>query len=246
MSTTTSLTFFASGFMPSALGIETPKTLWRLPAWVAAIAPATPASAAPEATRGTFALRTSGGTPLALRLTESATPFDAAAALLALALVRDPLALAPFDFGLDDRDPRALELDRRVLDLDFVWATMTFLSSPAAKTLLPPEEGQLPVVRGDNQSQLGRCADNQSAARSATRPNAPGSSKRWVALATTATACSQRSVLSEGEAVGARPRDDRERPGPAELVRGISPGLARKAGLSPAFRVPTSSMCARS
>jgi hypothetical protein len=72
-------------------------------------------------------LRTIGATPFAPFFTESATPFDAEADFtLALAFAREPLE--PFDFGLEDRDPRELELDRRALDLDFVWATMTFLS----------------------------------------------------------------------------------------------------------------------
>jgi hypothetical protein len=73
---------------------------------------------------------------LAPFFTESATPFDAEAAFplalvpLALAFARAPLE--PFDFELEDRDPRELEPDRRALDLDFVWATMAFLSFPSS------------------------------------------------------------------------------------------------------------------
>jgi len=132
--------------------MRTPRTFWRLLERVAAIAPATPTTAAPEASNGTFAFWASGGTPFAVRFTESftesATPLDVGldfdfavdlavdlafpVVFLALvALVRDPfeplLALVrdpfePFDLGLEDRDPRELELDRRALDFDFVLA----------------------------------------------------------------------------------------------------------------------------
>jgi hypothetical protein len=116
-----------------------------LPEREAAIAPATPARAAPEASSGTFAFCASGGTPFAVffteSFTESVTPLDTgldfdfavdlAFPIAFLALVRDPfeplLALVrdpfePFDLGLEDRDPRELELDRRALDFDFVLA----------------------------------------------------------------------------------------------------------------------------
>jgi hypothetical protein len=120
--------------------MRTPSTFWRLAERVAAIAPATPTRAAPEASSGTFAFCASGGTLFALRFTESATPFDAEldfdfAVALAfpvgflalgrdpceplLALVRDPFE--PFDLGLEDRDPRELELDRRALDFDLAF-----------------------------------------------------------------------------------------------------------------------------
>jgi hypothetical protein len=73
-------------------------------------------------------LRTRGATPFAPFFAASATPFDVDADFaLALAFGRE-LPLEPFDFELEDRDPPEPELDRRALVLDFVWATMTFLS----------------------------------------------------------------------------------------------------------------------
>lgn len=123
------------------LGTETPSTLRCLPDRVATIAPATPASAAPEASRGTFALRASGATSPAPCLIDSATPFEAeveAGFWLVLTLAGDRLEpfdlardrLEPFGLELEDRDPAErefppeLELDRRALDFVFVWATV--------------------------------------------------------------------------------------------------------------------------
>jgi hypothetical protein len=136
-STTEALIFRASDFMSFVFGIEMPffgiwmpRTLWRLPERAATIAPATPASAAPDASSGTFALRAIGATPLAPRFTESATPFDGEAAFPpAFALARDD-PLEPFDLGLEDRDPRELAPDRLALDFVLVWATAGLPFSP--------------------------------------------------------------------------------------------------------------------
>lgn len=117
---------FVLGIEMPFFGIEMPRTLCRLPERVATIAPARPASAAPEASRGTFAFRANGMTRVAPLFTESATPFDAGAAF-PLAL-DDPLE--PFDFGLEDRDPRELEAERFALDFVFVWATVGLPFSP--------------------------------------------------------------------------------------------------------------------
>jgi hypothetical protein len=67
-------------------------------------------------------------TRVAPLFTESATPFDAEAAF-PLAL-DDPLE--PFDFGLEDRDPRELEPDRLALDFVLVWATVGLPFSPGS------------------------------------------------------------------------------------------------------------------
>jgi len=132
-STTALLIFFASGFMPFILGMETPlgtempSTLGCLADRVAATAPATPASAAPEASNGTFALRASGATSPAPCLIDSEMRFELEVEAevdfgLALPLAGD--RLEPFDLELDDRDPPELEPDRRALDFVFVWATV--------------------------------------------------------------------------------------------------------------------------
>lgn len=103
--------------LDTPLGTETPKTLGRLPERVATIAPATPASAAPEASSGTFALRASGPTSPAPFLIDSATPLDRIESATPFDVEADfDFELALFDFDLE----LALVAFAFVVALDFV------------------------------------------------------------------------------------------------------------------------------